>query len=347
MFHLGYNSLEEQSAIWLDFDAKPETSVKAVTHLNCLEFCMFNANFSHGSTHNLTRFAAVFLFIASISALNPKSAAAYLTLDADAGERYSDNITNASSSSGKKSDSTTFVDLSAGTFNVIGEYTGLKLALNFREGFNATYGGLNVGSSGLSLGVSQKFGLGPEAVRASLYLSGSRDSFVDRSRDVNSYKAGFNASKWFGETLKFGIGYEYDKRDQLNTTGSFCIGLSCYNDNVFAVAGNTGILNADLIVTEDDMLSFSYRHRQGDVTSVDAYTPAALGASSAYAADKTFGGLYAYRLAAVTDSISVGVSHELLRKLSLNLDYTYYTTGAGDGIRYEGNLFNFLLAYSM
>jgi hypothetical protein len=274
-------------------------------------------------------------------------ARAYWTLDADVGGRYSDNVTNSSSSAGKKGDSATLAELSAGAFYVVGEYTGIGISANLKGGTNATYGGLNLFSTGLSYRVSQKFGLGPEAIRAVLSLSGSRDSYVDSGRDSNSYRAGLSASRWFGETIRLGIGYEYDKREQLNSKGSFCIGSYCYNDDIYGVAGNTGILSADVIVTEMDMLAFSYRHRSGDVTSVDAYTPSVLSASSAYAPDKTFGGLYAYRLSAVTDSISVGVSRELLRKMSLNLDYTYYTTGTGGGINYQGNIFNLIVAYSM
>ncbi|MBI3581218.1 MAG: hypothetical protein HY098_03950, partial [Nitrospinae bacterium] len=271
----------------------------------------------------------------------------YWTLDADVGERYSDNVTYASSSAGKKGDSATLESVSVGARYVVGEYTGVGIAANFKNGSNAKYGGLNVISSGLSLSVSQKLGLGPEAVRLAVYGSGSHEAYVDTSRDSTSYKTGVSVSRWFGETVKAGIGYEYDKREQLYDKESFCIYGTCFNGDVYNAAGNSGILNLDFIVTEKDMLGLSYRHRQGDVTSTDVVTPGAVGASKAYAPDRTFGGLYAYRLGAQTNSLSVAWSRELLRKTSLNLNYTYYNAGADGGLNYNGNIFNLVLSYSM
>ncbi len=293
------------------------------------------------------RFTPIFFALLAILGYNAADASAYWTLDANVGERYSDNVTYASSSDGKKGDSTTLEAVSVGARYAVGESTGVGITANFKNGSNAKYGGLNVISSGLSLSVSQKLGLGPEAVRLAVYGSGSHDAYIDTSRDSTSYRAGVSASRWFGERIKLGIGYEYDKREQLYDKESFCIPGYCYNGDVYDVAGNSGILNVDFVVTEKDTLGLSYRHRQGDVTSSDVYTAGAVGVSKAYAPDRTFGGLYAYRLGAVTDSITVGVNRELLRKMSLDLDYTYYTAGADGGLTYKGNIFNLVVAYSM
>lgn len=293
------------------------------------------------------RFASIFFALLAIFGYTAADASANWTLDASIGERYSDNVTYASSSDGKKGDSTTLEALSVGARYGVGETTGVGIAANFKNGSNAKYGGLNVISSGLSLSVSQKLGLGPEAVRLAVYGSGSHDAYIDTSRDSTTYRAGFSASRWLGERIKLGIGYEYDKREQLYDKESFCIGVNCYNGDVYDVAGNSGILNLDFVVTEKDTIGLSYRHRQGDVTSSDVYTPGAVGVSKAYAPDRTFGGLFAYRLGAQTDLISVGWSRELLRKMSLDLNYTYYTAGADGGLTYKGNIFNFNVAYSM
>lgn len=290
------------------------------------------------------------LIVAGFLFFNVRHAEAYVTLDVDAGARYSDNITNASSDAGKKTDVTSWADLSLGTFNVVEEYTGAGLGLDFKGTTSANFGGLNMVSTGLSARVTHKFGLGPEAVRLSVYGTGGREFFNDTTRNSDSFRAGLIASRWFGETFKLSIGYEYDRRLQLNNRGTICYGAygaTCYSTTVYDVAGNAGILGADVIVTEKDMLEFSYRHRSGDVVSSDFPSSQISGSSAAWAADGSFAGLTAYRLSAVTDSISAGVSHELFRKGSVNLDYTFYSTQAGGGINYRGNLLSLNLAYSM
>lgn len=286
--------------------------------------------------------------ILSFLCFNPYDAQAYWTLDADAGVRSSDNVTNGSSAAGKKSDTTGLANLSAGTFYVVGADTSISLGADLKSGTNFNYGGLNKLSTGIFYRVGQRFGLGPEAVRLSVYATGSHDSYVDTSRNSLSYRAGLGLSRWFGEIVKLGVAYEYDKREQLYGKETFCVGAYyCYAGDVWSTAGNSGLLTADFIVTEKDLLTLSYRHRNGDVTSEDVYSPGPTAVAGAYAPDRTFGGLYAYRLSAATDSVSLGVSHEVLRKMSLNFDYTFYNTTAGGGTSYQGNVFNLLLAYSM
>ncbi|TBR21088.1 MAG: hypothetical protein EPO63_09030 [Candidatus Nitrosotenuis sp.] len=282
-----------------------------------------------------------------------RNADAYLLLDADAGVRATDNVTNAASPDGKKSDFISSAALSIGAYSQVAEYTGVAATLDIKSAASANYAGINLVSTGFTVSANHKLGLGREALRLNLYGSVSQDRYHDGDRDSYSYKTGMGASRWFGDFLKMGIGYEYDKRTPLNESATSCTygyyGSSCtttYAAEVYGLSGNSLLVNADLLVTEDDTLTLAYRYRSGDVVSSDAPSASILSNSSAHSADKTFAGLYAYRLSGITHSGSVAVSHELLRKLSLNLSYSYYSTTGNGGISYQGNLFNVVFAFS-
>jgi hypothetical protein len=257
-----------------------------------------------------------------------------------------DNVTNASTSAGKKGDFVTSGLLSVGTFNMAGEYTGVSLTANFKSDLYSTYTGLNLFSSGLSLKISQKFGLGPEAIRVSVYGAGSYDQYDDADRKSNFYKAGINASRWISETIKIGAGYEYDRRVQAVNEGQACFGYSCWETNVYDLQGSSGIVNAEIILTESDTATFSYRRRNGEVVSSDIL-PTGVHPSSTYYNDATFKGQVAYRLSASTDVFSAGISHDIFRKTSLNLVYSFHQTLTDAGIAYQGNVLNLVIAYAM
>lgn len=272
--------------------------------------------------------------------------------DANAGISHFDNVNNASSPSGKKSDDVSFLLLSGGSYFQIAEYTGLAVTVDLKKEVSANYSGLSLVAAGISLRISHKMGLGPSAARLNAYTSVANEEFGDKYRSLVSYKAGIFGSRWIDDRVKVGFGYEFDTRAPKNNYADSCVGAyggycppSNYT-NVYGIQGHSGIATAAVTLTEKDALLFSYRYRSGDVVSVDAPTSRTLGASSAVSPDGVFSGLAGYRISAVTQTCSIGVSRELFRKMSLNLNYSFNAAAGNGGVDYQANIINLIAAYS-
>ena len=306
---------------------------------------------------------ALSIFMVCAALLLPGPAHAAFIMDASAGARNTDNVNNAATT--KKGDTLSTLHLSFGGYTQLADYTGASLTVDLHKETSG-YSGLNLVSSGLSLALTHKVGLGPAAPRLNLYGSASNENYSDDYRDSTSYKIGIFASEWVHERVKVGLGYEFDKRITASSYGiTFGSGgsggsgdsgngyapkhASSYGTdyaNIYDLQGNSGILDVELIITEKDLLFLSYRYRSGDVVSVDSRSLKALNVSSAWSADNTFTGLVAYRLKAVSHIATVEVSHELARKWSLNLGYAFNMTAGDGGNDYQTNRYNLAIAYS-
>lgn len=289
----------------------------------------------------------------------PSGAEASFILDISAGARQTDNANLATIT--KKSDTISSFGFSFGGYTQIADYTGLALTIDINKEASATFSGLNLLSTGLSLTLSHKLGLGPSAVRLNLYASTSNDNYTDEYRDSTSYRMGIFGSQWVHERVKIGIGYEFDKRITASSYGitfgnggggggsggnNYAVSYGSTYTNIYDLQGHSGIVNAEVSVTEDDSLLLSYRYRSGEVVSVDTRSLKALNASTAYTADNAFEGLTAYRIPAVSHIGSIEFSRAILRKMSLNIGYSFNTTSGNGGNDYQTNSYNLVLAYS-
>lgn len=302
---------------------------------------------------NQAKIILLIIIVVFFLVCNVQHANASRLLDASGEATYSDNATNAATIAGKKSDTVYSTSLAGGRHFQVADYTGLSLMLDAKKEISAGYAGLSLLSYGISFKVSHKAGLGPSALRLNMYGSVSNDDYGDKYRDSLSYRAGVFGSRWVNEEVKLGIGYEYDKRNPLNKytvtscTGAYYATCNQYSSpSVYELQGHTGILNAEVMLTDKDILFISYRYRSGDVVSVDAASNKALSASSASSDDEVFTGLTAYRLPAITHTGSIGISHELARKISLNFNYSFVATMGSGGNDYLKNLFSIVAAFS-
>ena len=304
-----------------------------------------------GSPKLAVALAVLILFI-GVSAGSAAGVETSWILDAAAGISHTDNVNNASSPAGKKSDDVSRLFLSGGSYFQVADYTGISIALDLNKDFSANYSGLNLISAGVSFRLTHKMGLGPSAVRLNAFTSVSEEEFEDKNRNSVSYKAGISGSRWIDDRVKVEVGYEYDKRIPKNDYVNDCAGaygVYCWPSNysnVYDIQGHSGIATAEMALTEKDTLLLSYRYRSGDTVSVDLPSAAVLAASSAVSLDKAFPALTAYRISAVTQTGSVGISHELIRKMSLNINYSFNTAAGNGGVSYQSNIFNLIAAYS-
>lgn len=304
---------------------------------------------------NPAGFLTILILFIGITSGNAAAVETSWIFDASAGISHTDNATNASSPAGKKSDDVSLLLLSGGRYFQIADYTGVAVAVDLKKEFSANYSGLNLIAAGVSFRITHKMGLGPSAIRLNAYTSTSDDEYNDTNRSSVLYKAGISGSRWIDDRVKVGLGYEFDKRVPKNNYVTTCTGAYgayagyCQPHNytdVYDIQGHSGIATAEITLTEKDALILSYRYRSGDVISVDAPTLGVLGASSAVSLDEVFPALIAYRISAVTQTASIGVSREIIRKMSLNVNYSFSTTSGNGGVGYQSNIFNLIAAYS-
>lgn len=300
---------------------------------------------------NLAGILAVIILFIGIFPGNAPGAETSWIFDANTGISHFDNVNNASSTNGKKSDDVTFLSLSGGSYFQIAGYTGLTVAVDLKNEVSANYSGLSLLAAGISLRISHKMGLGPSAVRLNAYTSASNEEYGDKDRNSILYKTGISGSRWIDDRVKVGLGYEFDKRAPKNNY-ELCTGgyggncqLATYA-SVYDIQGHSGIAFAEVTLTEKDTAFLSYRYRSGDVVSVDLPAQKVLGASSAVSPDGVFPGLTAYRISAVTQTGFIGISRELIRKMSLNLNYSFNVASGKGGVDYQSNVINLIAAYS-
>ncbi len=298
---------------------------------------------------------AVLTLFSGISTGTASGMEASWIVNATAGISHTDNVNNASSSAGKRSDEVSLLSLSGGGYFQVADYTGIAFTVDLEKEVSANYTGLSLIAGGVTFRLNHKMGLGPSAVRLNAYTSASDEEYGDSHRNSLSYKAGISGSRWIGERVKAALGYEFDKRTPKNNYVENCAssyggyGGYCQPSNytdVYDIQGHTGIAAAEITLTEKDTLLLSYRYRHGDVISVDVPTLGALSASSAVSGDGVFPTLKAYRISAAAQTGSIGISREIIRKMSLNLNYSFNAAAGNGGLDYRSNVLKLMVAYS-
>jgi hypothetical protein len=170
-------------------------------------------------------FALFFCLLAS-----PVTAEASWIFEASALGETNDNAANTNSA--MKSDTIFLAGLSAGYYEQIAEYTGLSATVDIEGKNHLEYGGLSSLSSGLSINLNHKFGVGLQAMRMNAHVSYGLNDFKDNHRDVTLFTAGVSGSGWATDRLNIMAGYEYDKAVPIETfaphCGSYGTDTNCY-----------------------------------------------------------------------------------------------------------------------
>jgi len=289
-------------------------------------------------------FAIFFCLLAS-----PVTAEANWILEASALGEQNDNVANTNFA--MKSDTIFLASLSAGYYEQIAEYTGLSATVDIEGGNYVNYGDLSSLYSGLSINLNHKFGVGLQAARMNAHVSYGLNDFKDNHRDVTLFTAGVSGSGWVTDRLNIMVGYEYDKAVPVATftphCGSYGTDTNCSAgsyDNPYDTKGNSVFARISFLFSDIELMA-GYRYRRGDV--VADFVP---GAGSQYSytplwRDAVFPGLASARYDGETHSVNLGVSGEIVRQISLNLDYANHATSASVA-NYSDNIFRMGIAYA-
>ena len=302
----------------------------------------------HDSVRKLVSHGAFALFFYLFA--SPVTAEANWILEASALGERNDNAANTGSA--MKSDTALIASVSGGFYEQIATYTGLSATMDVESRNYGEYVDLSSVSSGLSLNLNHKFGVGLQAVRMNAHVSYGLNDFKDNHRDVRLFTTGVSGSSWVTDRLKIMVGYEYDKAVPVETFAPHCGGYygaysNCVGgsyDNPYDTNGNSLFARVTFLLSDVE-LTAGYRYRRGDV--VADYVP---GAGSQYSYnplwyDAVFPGLASARYDAQTHSVNLGVSGEIVRQLSLNMDYSYNATSTSVA-NYNNNVVRLGIAYA-
>jgi hypothetical protein len=290
--------------------------------------------------------AALFFSLLGQSA----TAEASWILDTSALLETNDNVTNAKSA--MKADTIYLASLSGGYYEQIATYTGLSATVDIESRNYVDYGDLSSLSGGFSVNLNHKLGVGPQAMRMNAHVSYGLNDFRDNHRDVTAFTAGVSGSSWVTDRLNIQIGYEYDKAVPVETFTPHCDSYDTYTncyagsyDNPYDTKGNSVFARGSFLLSDVDMLIAGYRYRRGD--AVADFVPDA-GLQYSYTSiwyDTAFPGFATARYDVETHSVNIGISREIVRQLSLNLDYARHATSSSWG-NYNNNVFRLGIAYA-
>lgn len=282
----------------------------------------------------------------------PGSAEASWIFDANALLENNDNVTNTNTASGMKGDTAYLASISGGYYEQIATYTGLSATVDIESRNYAEYGDLSSLSGGLSLNLNHKFGVGPQAMRMNAHVSYALNDFRDNHRDVTVFTAGVSGSSWVSDRLNIQIGYEYDKASPTGTFAPHCgpsgADMNCYAgpyDNPYDTKGNSAFARGSFLLSDVDMLVVGYRYRRGDIVADYVPGKASLWSYTSLWHDPVFPGFVSARYDAQTHSINIGITREVVRQVSVNLDYARHATSTS-WADYNNNVFRLGIAYA-
>lgn len=282
----------------------------------------------------------------------PVTAEASWIFDANALLENNDNVTNTNTDSGIKGDTVYLAGLSGGYYEQIATYTGLSATVDIESRNYVEYTDLNSLSGGLSLNLNHKFGVGPQAMRMNAHVSYALNDFKDNHRDVTVFTAGVSGSSWVTDRLNIQIGYEYDKAVPVGTftphCGPYDTYTNCYAgsyDNPYDTKGNSVFARGSFLLSDVDMLIAGYRYRRGDIVADFVPGSALLWSYTSLWYDPVFPGFVSARYDAETHSVNLGISREIVRQLSVNLDYVRHATSTS-WANYNNNVFRLGIAYA-
>ena len=219
---------------------------------------------------------------------------------------YDDNINRAVWAAAKDGDWTIAPRVSAGTQAEAGLGMVAEGRVTAEARRHETYTLLDSVSPGATISLGRKFGLGREAPRVDLSLSGSRFLCRESLRDVTVVTPRLELSRWVHERVRASVGYEREDR-----VGG--------NSPVFETRNDTGFAGLSIDLASNVYLGLDYRYRSGDVvvSTKDYWIKGTeMAETEALGNDR-----YVNLLAATTQSGSVSVNWLCSERLSLSLAY--------------------------
>lgn len=263
---------------------------------------------------------------------------------ADGGLRmaFNDNLNFAFMAADKKSDFAFTTSASAGQYWQLSDSTSLSVASEFNGNVYTQYDGLNNYSLGAAMALKRKLGLGAYAPWLRLSASASHADYQSAIRSSWFYKGFLTVGKRFDEKWDLRLEYGYLRRLPDNTSPAFNYDNHFFSTAVFDQASHGITLSG--VYSYDNTLAFtgSYTFRTGDVfsTASSLTNGIAVDADDAKAVvpDDVFGqNQVAYKLSAITQSFTLGLSRAIGTDTSINLDYGHSWANAANGQTYHVN----------
>ncbi|MBF0170636.1 MAG: hypothetical protein HQK87_06055 [Nitrospinae bacterium] len=272
----------------------------------------------------------------------PSPARGAWILDAGIDARWEDNLTR--SPKAPLADTAMEVDLAAGRYLQVEEYTGLSLVATLHGEKYATYDRLDAVEAGIGATLRRRFGLGPEAWTAAMTLAGGQSSVVDHYRSARFAAAQVSLSRWFAERLSLDVSLAYDTRRPLETPpiDSYATTPS----DVYDLSGQSVAVEGGYLVGEEGIVTLRAAYRDGDIVSSVKPTKWVNKAAKAVTDDQAFDQRIAYRIGARTTTLGVGYTHALFTGGSVSAGYEYRSSAADGGLSYTGSILRATLLYS-
>ena len=260
----------------------------------------------------------------------------------DAGAFYDSNLTQAQNAPDVRADGAAALSAFAGSFIAPSGEDAFTLSVDARGEAYHRFHGLNLLGAGASAEYRHKFGLGYAAPWLRFVGSAEYDGYQQNLRTGARWSALIELGRRFTEQLDAAIGGSLERRYAQNGEPV----VPGIPGTVFNLRGESAYLRAAYPVSEPLLIAARFEIRRGDVVSSTRRNLDIFEASSAIAADPTFGSdFFAYRLRGTTGTITASASWALDASSSLNLSYAGERTRAYDDLDYHGYRIDFSYAY--
>lgn len=237
---------------------------------------------------------------------------------AEGGLAYDTNLGNAQLKQDIHSDASLRAVVSAGQFLQLDRSHSLTLTADVSGESYQRFSGMSNVAAGATLSLRRKFGLGKAAPWISLSGSAARLQFNDNMRDGWLMRGSLAGGKRLAEQWELQARYDLERR-----TGDRSVrAVPTISGDVFDLRSQTVTLDLRYSASETTLLFGSYAWRDGDVVSTSTPNFKVFRASAAITPDPVFGpNNYAYRIDAVSQIASLGVSQAVGQRSALNVTY--------------------------
>ena len=243
---------------------------------------------------------------------------------------YNSNINQSAFTNNEKDDHLLDLSLIGGRVFQINrdnsDYTRLRLAMDVNLRGHEHYDDLDHIQIGGSFSLIHKFGLGRDAVRASLY-SGVHYRWERLSeRNLASYNFGVNLNKNVTERLNLSLDFSYNIEDG----GSAVQLIRSIPSNVYDSERFVVTIGSSFLVTNDFQVTFDYSYANGDLlgncSDANVGTVFLQVNVKAFAEDRVFGGCQ-YRFDGDVHTVALGGDYAINNHLFTHLGATYSRGG--------------------
>lgn len=257
--------------------------------------------------------------------------------------RLDDNLTRAQLDQDIKSDTALMVSAAAGTGYQLTDNGRLALSFTLSASTYQRYGGLDNVNAGFGLTYRWKLGLGPYVPELRFSGSATRLDYRDAARDGWLYVAEIGIAKRLSDRTGLRMAYQVEQRKSDTVAGRLLPDIAA---DVFDLKSRNLTFGGDYSLSPDYVLSAAYTIRDGDIVSTTLRNLPIFLASDAIAVDTAFGpDRYAYKMKALTRSLSLGVSRLIGGQASFSLGYEHLDSRARGGIDYGANLYRATYLY--